>query len=101
MRQVALTFNGRTYRLACGEGEEARLQLLADHLAEHLGRLTAEFGQIGDDRLLVMAALLVTDELFEARAMLQSVQAEREKAFQELAERGAAMAAIIQSATRG
>lgn len=67
MGQVAVTLNGRTYRLRCEDGEEQRLFALADHVRDKVDRLVTEFGQIGEDRLLFMAALLVTDELFEMR----------------------------------
>lgn len=67
MGQVAVTLNGRTYSLRCGEGEEARLQALASYVAKKIDHLVAEFGQAGDDRLTVMAALLIADELFDAR----------------------------------
>ena len=67
MGQIAVVLNGRTYRLACGEGQEDRLRALADHLKAKVDTLAIEFGQVGEDRLLLMAALLVTDELFDAR----------------------------------
>lgn len=67
MGVVSLTLDGRSYRVGCGEGEEARLRALGDHLASKVERLSAEHGSIGHDKLLVMAALLVADELFEAR----------------------------------
>ncbi len=74
MGQATITLNGRTYRLRCGDGEEARLIELASHVHSKIERLANEFGQIGDDRLMVMAALLITDELFEARARLVESQ---------------------------
>jgi cell division protein ZapA len=67
MGQVTITLNGRTYRLRCGDGEEARVIALAEHVEGKLAGLVAEFGQVGDERLLVMAAIMVTDELFDAR----------------------------------
>jgi cell division protein ZapA len=70
MRQVSITLNGRSYRLGCGEGEEARLKELTDYLGAKIEGLRPRPGQAGDERLLVMAAILVTDELFEARARL-------------------------------
>ena len=72
MGQVTVTFNGRTYRLTCGDGEESRLVDLADYFNRKIEELVAEFGHPGDDRLTVMAALLITDELFEAREALGS-----------------------------
>lgn len=59
--------NGRTYRLACGDGEETRLQSLAAHVKAKVDTLAQQFGQVGEDRLFLMAALLVADELFELR----------------------------------
>jgi cell division protein ZapA len=67
MRQVAITLNGRVFRLGCGEGEEARLKELSDYLAAKIEALRSGNAPVGDERLLVMAAILVTDELFEAR----------------------------------
>jgi cell division protein ZapA len=67
MGQVAITLNGRSYRLRCGDGEEQRLFALAEHVRAKLDDLTREFGQVGDDRLLLMAALLIADELFDLR----------------------------------
>lgn len=67
MGQVTITLNGRSYRLRCGDGEEARLLELADYVAGRLSSLAAEFGRVGDERLLVMTALLIADELFDAR----------------------------------
>lgn len=80
MGQVAVTLNGRTYRLRCGEGEEERLMQLAAHVRTQLEGLTAEFGQAGDERLLLMAALLITDELFDARGRIDVLEKELEAA---------------------
>lgn len=71
MGQVTVTLNGRTYRLRCEDGEEQRLFALADHVRGKVDGLVEEFGQIGDDRLLFMAALLVTDEMFDCRERLE------------------------------
>jgi cell division protein ZapA len=68
MGQVTLTLNGRSYRIGCENGEEARLTELGRHLREKLDGVITEFGQVGESRLLVLTALLITDELFEARA---------------------------------
>src|SRR5689334_15600264 len=78
MGQVTITLNGRSYRLTCGDGEERRLLQLAAHVESKLTQLVAEFGQVGDDRLLVMASVLITDELFDARATLLDLRQQRE-----------------------
>jgi len=67
MGTVTATINGRAYRLNCADGEEERLGLVAEYLREKVEGLITEFGQVGDDRLLAMAALMIADELFDAR----------------------------------
>ncbi len=67
MAQVTVTLNGRTYRLKCADGEEERLHDLVDHIRSKVDDLSDKFGQIGNERLLLMAAILICDELFDAR----------------------------------
>jgi cell division protein ZapA len=74
MGQVSVTLNGRTYRLECGEGEEAQLIALAEYLGSHIETMKHKFGQVGDDRLILMASLMGTDELWEARRQLQELR---------------------------
>ena len=74
MGQVTVTLNGRTYRLECGAGEEAHLVALSEYLASHMDTMKHKFGQVGDDRLILMASLMVTDELWEARRQLQELK---------------------------
>ncbi|MBL8566664.1 MAG: cell division protein ZapA [Hyphomicrobiaceae bacterium] len=71
MGQVSVIINGRNYRLACSDGEEGRLLELATHVKARVDQLTREFGQVGDDRLLLMTALLVADELWDTRLALE------------------------------
>ena len=67
MSQVSVTIDGRKYRLACNEGEEARLKSLAGLIDEKIGEMRKTFGEIGDQRLVIMAALTLADSLTEAR----------------------------------
>jgi cell division protein ZapA len=65
MAQVNATIAGRQFRLACEDGQEEHLQALAKDLDERIGGLRKKFGEIGDTRLTVMAALMLADELSE------------------------------------
>ena len=60
-----VTINGRQFRMACEDGQEGHLQQLARELDERIVALRGQFGEIGDARLTVMAALMVADELAE------------------------------------
>jgi cell division protein ZapA len=74
MGQATITINGRTYRLQCGNGEESRLLRLADVVRQRVDSLAGEFSAAGDDRLLLMAALMLADELLDAQARLKSIE---------------------------
>ena len=93
MGQVSITLNGRTYRLRCGDGEEVRLLELSAHVRSKVELLASDFGQVGDDRLMIMAALLITDELFEARARLAELQPSDPSLFEPLPEAPAPVSA--------
>ena len=67
MGQVAISLMGRSYRFVCGDGEEARIKTLGDYVRTKVDQLGRDMGRTADDRLLVMAALMLADELFEAR----------------------------------
>lgn len=71
MPQVTLTIGNKTYRLSCAEGEEPRIHALASHFAARVDGLGDRYPRMPADQLFLMAALLVTDELFEAREELQ------------------------------
>jgi cell division protein ZapA len=66
MPEISLTVNERSYQVTCDDGQEAHLRKLAGHLNERIQDLIGVVGQVGEGRLLVMASLMVADELFEA-----------------------------------
>lgn len=74
MGQVSVTLNGRSYRLECSEGEEAHLIELAEYLGSHVDEMRRKFGQVGDDRLILMASLVVADELWELRREVEEMK---------------------------
>jgi cell division protein ZapA len=66
MGQVAITVIGRSYRFECGDGEEARLKELVAYVKSRMDGLTREHGNVGEERLLLMTALLIADDLWDA-----------------------------------
>jgi cell division protein ZapA len=80
MSHINVTINGRQYRMACEEGQEVRLLKLAETLEARVTELRGKFGEIGDARLTVMAALTVCDELLDTTARLHTMEQELESA---------------------
>jgi cell division protein ZapA len=80
MSHINVTINGRQYRMACEEGQEVRLLKLAESLESRVTELRGKFGEIGDARLTVMAALTVCDELLDATSRLHAMEQELESA---------------------
>ena len=78
MAQVTVSIAGRSYRMACADGEEAHLQGLAAKIDSAIEEFRGSFGEIGDQRLLVMAAVAVADELSEAKRKVESLKKEIE-----------------------
>ena len=76
MPQVTVTIAGRTYRIACAEGEEPHLESLAALYDSKIEDMRAAFGEIGDMRLHVMAAITIADELAEARKRIATLEQE-------------------------
>lgn len=66
MPEVNVEINGRKYRMACEDGQETHLMGLADRFNKHIDAFKGDFGEIGDNRLTVMAGIAVLDELAEA-----------------------------------
>ncbi|WP_417766846.1 cell division protein ZapA [Stappia sp.] len=78
MAQIIVTINGRSFRMACDDGEEERLTALARRFDSAIDSLRGSFGEIGDLRLTVMAGIMVTDELAERERRLAALQDEVE-----------------------
>jgi cell division protein ZapA len=76
MPHVTVTINGRQYRMACDDGQEGHLEKLAQDLDRRVGELRGSFGEIGDSRLVVMAALTISDELSEMAGKLRKAEEE-------------------------
>ena len=76
MPQVSVTIAGKVYRIACGEGEERHLESLAATFDARIQDMRAAFGEIGDMRLHVMAAITMADELHETKRRLGAQEAE-------------------------
>ncbi|MBV1700546.1 MAG: cell division protein ZapA [Hyphomicrobiales bacterium] len=83
MAQVTVTIAGRVYRMACADGEEPHLEDLARSVDAKIAELHTSFGEIGDQRIIVMAALTFADELGEAKRRIAEMEVDLVNARQE------------------
>jgi cell division protein ZapA len=74
MAHVTVMIGGRSFRLACNEGEQPHLEGLARQIDGKIAQIRREVGEIGDQRLVVMAALTIADELSEARRTIGELE---------------------------
>lgn len=101
MAQVNVRISGKTYRMACDDGEEERLAELAERLNRSIEQLRERFGEIGDQRLTVMAAITLADQQAESERRLREMEAEiagLEEARNDVVERHASVEAGIAAA---
>lgn len=74
MPEVNVEINGRKYRMACEEGQQGHLIGLAERFNTHVESLKGAVGEIGDNRLTVMAGIAVLDELSEAERKIAALE---------------------------
>ncbi|MEQ1931494.1 MAG: cell division protein ZapA [Parvularculaceae bacterium] len=98
MAQADICVNGYVYKVACENGQEARLTQLGQYFDRQVSSLAADLGQIGESRLLLLASLQLCDELFETRRRL--VELERASASLDNSTVGGAARLISDAAER-
>ena len=71
MGQVVVKVNGRDFTLSCPDGQEPRIRRLAQYVDAKIGEFVGTVGQVGEARLVLLAALVIADELSDANEALQ------------------------------
>jgi cell division protein ZapA len=75
--QISLTVNGRPYAVTCDDGQEARIRRLGQYVDAKVAEFVGSLGQVGEARLLLLAALIIADELADTN---EAVRVERSAA---------------------
>lgn len=76
MAQVNVTIAGKSFRMACDDGQEPHLIGLAQRVNAVIDQLRERFGEIGDQRLTVMAAITMADRSSESERRVKELEAE-------------------------
>ena len=90
MGQVVVKVNGREFPLTCADGQEARTRRLAQYVDSKVAEFTKTVGQVGEARLILLAALVIADELSDANEALRQERSRQGTAGGEAGSPGAA-----------
>jgi cell division protein ZapA len=99
MGEIVVTVNGRAFPLNCADGEEPRLRRLAQYVDSKIGDFVRMHGQIGEARLILLAALVIADELSDTSDLVRQERG-RSTRGAESADDGGEMAAGIRGIAR-
>jgi cell division protein ZapA len=95
MSQVNVTVNGRPFTITCDDGQEPRIRRLAQYVDARVGEFVKTVGQVGEARLLLLAALVIADELSDANEALQEERSRNRAAEAEAADAADAAASGV------
>lgn len=74
MATVNVTVNGHTYVVGCEDGQEPHVERLAAEFDARVRDVSGQVGKVTELRLFLMAALVLADELGDARARLADAE---------------------------
>ena len=80
MANVNIKFNGKEFLLSCDDGQEAHLEELSEQLNKKFENLKKDLGNIGENKLLLIASIKIIDEYFETKKKIE----EKKKEFKDL-----------------
>jgi cell division protein ZapA len=93
MSQVVVKINGRDFPLSCPDGQEPRIRRLAQYVDAKTVEFRNSLGQIGEARLMLLAAIVIADELLDTSEALQQERNRARNATPAPAEAGSEAAA--------
>ncbi|MDH4384420.1 MAG: cell division protein ZapA [Caulobacter sp.] len=100
MAQLNVTVNGKAYLVGCEDGQERHLQALAESFDAQVRQVGRDVGQLGETRLFLMTALLLTDELADLKLRLAQAQSQLAEAQTDRARVEMKAAAALENAAR-
>jgi cell division protein ZapA len=99
MAYVEVMINGRGYAVACDDGQEAHVAQLSRYVEDKVKALLPSVGQVGDARLLLLAGLMIADELAESERALKHAQRDAPQPMAPLADDDAGLARRLDELT--
>ncbi len=78
MAQINVNVNGRSYAVGCDDGQEEHVGYLAEYIDKRVQELVGTVGQVGEARLMLLAALLIADDLSELYDRIEALERQAE-----------------------
>lgn len=78
MAEVSVVINGRSYGISCDDGQEQRVLDLGKYVDQRMRDMAAAGAASSDTQLLVLTAILLTDEIYELRDQVENSKSEAE-----------------------
>ena len=97
MSQLTINVHGKSYVVGCEDGQEAHLRSLASKLSEKVADLAENAGQLGETRLMLLAALVFADELGEAESRARIAEKEASRLKDDLAKADSRAVAVLEA----
>ena len=97
MSQLTIHVNGKPYVVGCEDGQEAHLRSLATILSDKVAELAPNAGQLGETRLMLLGALVLADELGEARTRAAAAEADAGRLREELSKADSRAIAVLEA----
>ena len=97
MSQLTINVHGKPYVVGCEDGQEGHLRSLAAKLSEKVAELAENAGQLGETRLLLLAALVFADESGEAEARARTAEVEANRLREDLAKADSRAVAVLEA----
>lgn len=103
MSKADIGVHGKLYSVACAPGQETRLTQLGQRLDKRVDQIAGAVGDVGEARLLLIAALALMDELDAAKngAGMDALEARAATALSDAATRIDAIAARLEPGGQG
>lgn len=97
MSQLTIQVHGRSYVVGCEDGQEGHLKELASLVSEKVAELAPDAGQLGETRLMLLGALVLADDLTQARRRSAKAEAEVARLSEEVAKAEARAVAVLEA----
>ena len=91
MANVTIKFNNKEFILSCEDGQEEHLEELLIQISQKFNNLKNDLGNLGENKLLLIAAVKIMDEYYETKKKVE----QRKNEFKDLSNKFKELKSLI------